>query len=58
MALKHYCVSLALNGKFLYAEETEVLFNAESSTSILKTSRKGNSPETVSKSLHMYINKW
>ena len=31
MTLKHRDVSTVLNGKFLYAEETEVLFIAESS---------------------------
>ena len=44
MALKHYCVSPTLNGKFPYVEKTEVLFISESLTSILKTYRKGNSP--------------
>ena len=44
MALKHYCLSPTLNGKFPYVEKTEVLFISESLTSILKTYRKGNSP--------------
>ena len=44
MTLKHCNVSTALNGKFPYVEETEVLLIPESSTSILKTYRKGNSP--------------
>ena len=44
MTLKHRNVSPALNGKFPYVEETEVLLIPESLTSILKTYRKGNSP--------------
>ena len=44
MTLKHCNVSTALNGKFPYVEETEVLLIPVSLTSILKTYRKGNSP--------------
>ena len=44
MTLKQCNVSTALNGKFPYVEATEVLLIPESSTSILKTYRKGNNP--------------